>query len=219
MFIGHYAAALAAKRVADSVSLGTLFLACQLADLVWPNLVLLGIERVEVDPGNTAMTPLNFVFYPYSHSLVAAVLWSALFAVLYATIARSKSRAIIVVALVVFSHWILDALTHRPDLPLAFGDSTMIGLGLWNMPAVAIGLELALFGAGAWLYTRHTRAVNRKGSLGFWGLIALLLLIYAANLLGPPPPSAVAVAWSAQALWLVVAWGYWVDRNREAITT
>ena len=214
MFIGHYAVAFAAKRHAATVSLGTLFLACQLADLVWPTLVMLGIERVEIDPGNTIMTPLNFAFYPYSHSLIAAVGWSAALGLLYWALTRARKGIVIVVALVAFSHWILDAITHRPDLPLALGDSPMIGLGLWNMPVIGIGLELLLFGGAVWYYIRHTRATNRKGSIGLWSLVAFLLVIYVANILGPPPPSAMAVAWSAQALWLLVPWGYWIDRHR-----
>ena len=78
MFIGHFAVALGAKKVAPAVSLGTMFLAAQLADLLWPTFVLLGIERVEIAPGATAVTPLDFVSYPYSHSLLALALWSTL---------------------------------------------------------------------------------------------------------------------------------------------
>jgi len=214
MFIGHYAVAFGAKRHAMSVSLGTLFLACQLADLIWPNLVLLGIEKVEIDPGNTAMTPLDFAYYPYSHSLLGFVVWSVLFAGLYALLVRTSVRVAVVLGLVVFSHWVLDVLTHRPDLPVTIGNSTLLGLGLWNLPAVAILLELLLFGAGVWYYARCTQPVNRRGNIGLWLLVGFLLLTYVANLVGPPPPSGEAVAWSAQAMWLLVAWGYWVDRHR-----
>lgn len=127
MFIGHFALALGAKRVAPAVSLGTLFLAAQLADLVWPTLLLAGVETVEIRPGVTAFTPLDFISYPYSHSLVALLGWALLFAVVY--------------------------------------------------------------------------VVVRRGG---------------ANFLGPPPPSSVAVAWAAQSMWLLVAWGYWVDRHRRS---
>lgn len=217
MFIGHYAVALGAKRLAAPVSLGTLFLACQLADLIWPNLVLLGIERFEIEPGNTALTPLSFTHYPYSHSLVGLALWSVVFGVLYLLVTRSKVRIAVLLAMVAFSHWILDALTHRPDLPLAFGSSTLIGLGLWNLPIVAVGLELLLFAAGIWYYTRCTRPRNRRGSIGFWALVAFLLVVYIANVIAPPPPSVDAVAWSAQAMWLLVLWAYWVDRHRRPV--
>jgi len=214
MFIGHYALALAAKRVAPQVSLGILFLACQLADIIWPNLVLLGIETLEVEPGITVMTPLNFLHYPYSHSLVALILWSAVFGVLYALLRRSGTKAAIVVAVLVLSHWVLDVLSHRPDMPITLDNSPLVGFGLWNFPAIAVPLELFLFGVGIWLYVRHTKPLDRKGSFGFWTLVLFLLAVYAASLLGPPPPSATAVAWSGQALWLVIAWGFWVDRHR-----
>ena len=214
MFIGHFAMAFGAKKFAPQVSLGILLLACQLADIIWPNLVLLGIEVLEVDPGNTVITPLNFQHYPYSHSLVALVLWSAIFAVTYALLRRSGTKAAIVIALLVLSHWFLDVLTHRPDMPITLSDSSVIGLGLWNYPVIAVPLELLLFGAGVWLYIRHTMPLDRQGSIGFWGLILFLLVVYSANLLGPPPPSSTAVAWSAQAVWILIAWGFWVDHHR-----
>lgn len=216
MFIGHFAMGLGAKRFAPQVSLGILFLACQLADLVWPNLVLFGIETLSVDPGNTAMTPLDFSSYPFSHSLVAILLWGLVFGGLYMLLAHAGARVAIVIAALVFSHWVLDFLTHRPDLPIAFGDSPKVGVGLWNYPAIAVPFELLLFGLGVWLYNRSTSALNRKGSVGLWALVAFLLAVHLANVFGPPPPSPAAVAWSAQAMWLIVAWGFWVDRNRTA---
>lgn len=214
MFIGHFALGLGAKKFAPQVSLGILFLACQLADIIWPNLVLLGIEALEIDPGITVLTPMNFLHYPYSHSLIALIIWGAIFGVLYALLRHAGTRAAIVIAALVLSHWVLDVLTHRPDMPVTLSDASVIGFGLWNHPFVAVPLEAGLFGAGVWLYIRHTKPLNRQGSIGFWGLVIFLLAVYAANLLGPPPPSATAVAWSAQALWLIVAWGFWVDRNR-----
>jgi hypothetical protein len=214
MFIGHFAFALGAKKYAPQVSLGVMFLACQLADLIWPNLVLLGLEKVEIEPGITVMTPLNFVFYPYSHSLITMTLWAVLFAGLYTLLRRAGTKAAIVIAVVVLSHWVLDVLTHRPDMPVTLSDSSRIGLGLWNQPLLAVTLELTLFALGIWLYLKTTRAVNRKGSIGFWAMILFLLFVYAGNGLSPPPPSATAVAWSIQALWLLVLWGFWVDHHR-----
>jgi membrane-bound metal-dependent hydrolase YbcI (DUF457 family) len=218
MFIGHFAMGFGAKRFAPQVSLGVLFLACQLADLVWPSLVLLGIEKFSIEPGVTALTPLNFQHYPYSHSLLALLLWAALFAVLYTVLRHAGKRAAIVIGLLVLSHWLLDVVSHRPDMPVTLSDAHRIGLGLWNHPVPAIGLELLLFAAGVWSYAASTRALNRQGSIGFWALVVFLLLVYAANLLGPPPPSVKAVAWSAEAIWLLVAWGFWVDHNRAART-
>ena len=218
MFIGHFAMGFGAKRFAPQVSLGVLFLACQLADLVWPNLVLLGIERFSIEPGVTALTPLNFQHYPYSHSLLALLVWAALFAVFYTALRRTGKRAAIVIGLLVLSHWLLDVVSHRPDMPVTLSDAHRIGLGLWNHPVPAIGVEVLLFAAGVGSYAASTRALNRQGSIGFWALVVFLLLVYAANLLGPPPPSVNAVAWSAEAIWLLVAWGFWVDHNRVART-
>jgi hypothetical protein len=215
MFIGHFAVGFGAKRLAPAVSLGTLFLACQLADLVWPNLVLLGLETLEVDPGNTRYTPLDFVSYPYSHSLVAALLWSGCFAVGYHFLRRSGWAAVLTVGGLVFSHWLLDLLSHRPDLPLWAGSDVRLGLGLWNSVPATLLVEGLLFVVGVGLYARSTVARDRTGSLAFYGLVAFLLAMNLANAFGPPPPSPAAVAWAGQAMWLIVAWGYWVDRHRD----
>lgn len=216
MIIGHFAVAFGAKKYAPQVSLGTLFLASQLADTISPPLILLGIESLEVEPGITVMMPLNLIHYPYSHSIVALTLWSSLFALMYMVLARSGLKTAVVIAVLGISHWFLDFLMHRPDLPISLSGSTRVGLGLWNYPVIGAPLELALFGAGVWLYVRHTRALNRQGSLGLWALVLLLLLTYAAIHFGPPPPSAASVAWSGQtALWLFVFWAFWIDRQRQ----
>jgi hypothetical protein len=217
MFIGHFAVALGAKRLAPAVSLGTMFLAAQLADLLWPNFVLLGIERVEIAPGITAVTPLDFVSYPYSHSLLSLTLWSALAALLHRGFGRSWVEGG-AVAMVVLSHWVLDAISHRPDMPLGFGP-TRVGLGLWNSVPATIVVEAALFLVGVAVYARVTCPRDRIGSAGLWSLVGLLVVIYAANFLGPPPPSVPAVAWTAQAIWLLVAWAFWVDRHRGTVAS
>jgi hypothetical protein len=121
----------------------------------------------------------------------------------------------VVCAALVASHWILDALTHQPDLPLIPGSSARIGLGLWNYPALAISIELLVFAGGVVLYLHTTRASNRVGTVGLWSLIVFLVVVYGGNVLGPPPPSVEAIAWTGHAQWLLVAWGYWVDRHRE----
>lgn len=212
MFIGHFAVSLAVKRVAPEVSLGTLFLAAQLADLLWPNFVLLGLESFAIRPGATAVTPLDFISYPYSHSLLALAAWGVLAGVLARAAGRSTASALII-ASVVLSHWVLDAVSHRPDMPLAFGP-TRVGLGLWHSVPGTIAVEGLLFGVAAWIYTQSTRAHDRVGRVGLWSLIVILVLVYAGNIFGPPPPSVPAVAWAAQAMWLLVAWAYWIDRHR-----
>ena len=218
MFVGHFAVAFGAKRAVPAVSLGTLFIAGQLADLVWPLLVIAGIERVGVQPGLTVVTPLDFTYYPFSHSLLAAAAWAVIFGAAYIGLRRATAWTGAVLALVVISHWVLDALTHRPDMPLTVSaGSARVGLGLWNSLPGTIAVELLLFAAGLCFYTRATRARDRIGRLALWGLIAFLLVIYAANLFGPPPPSGMAAAWSALAMWLLVAWGYWADRHRASV--
>ena len=218
MFVGHFAVAFGAKRAVPAVSLGALFIACQLADLVWPLLVIAGVERVSVQPGLTVVTPLDFIYYPFSHSLLAAIAWAVLFGAAYMGLRRATRGTGAVLAGVVVSHWVLDALTHRPDMPLTMSaESTRVGLGLWNSLPGTIAVELLLFAAGLWLYTQVTRALDRTGRLALWGLVAFLLVIYGANLFGPPPPSGMTAAWSALAMWLLVAWGYWVDRHRAVV--
>ncbi len=213
MFIGHFGVGFGAKRVAPGVSLGTLLLSAQLADLVWPTLVLLGVERVAVRPGASRVTPLDFVSYPFSHSLLALALWGALAGGLYWLLRRGRAGALTVAGLVV-SHWVLDFVSHEPDMPLSFAGSTRVGLGLWSSLPATVAVEGLIFVLGVALYLRATTARDRVGRFGLWALVVFLAVVYVANLLGPPPPSAAAVAWSAEAMWLLVAWGYWVDRHR-----
>jgi hypothetical protein len=214
VFIGHFAVAFAAKKVAPAISLGTLFLAVQLADLIWPVLVLMGIESFVIKPGITAFTPFDFVSYPYSHSLLALILWGAALGALYMVVRKAGIRAGLILAAAVVSHWVLDFVSHRPDMPLAPGDSTRLGLGLWNSVAATLLVEGVLFAACVWIYSRATRPLDRTGTWAFRALVVFLLITYVASFAGPPPPSVTAVAWSANALWLIVAWGYWVDRHR-----
>jgi membrane-bound metal-dependent hydrolase YbcI (DUF457 family) len=214
VFIGHFALAFGAKRIAPSVSLGTMFLACQFADLLWPTLLILGLEVVEIDPGNTVVTPLNFVSYPYSHSLVMLLAWAALFALAYRVIKGSRPIAMATIAALVFSHYILDVATHRPDMPITIGGHARLGLGLWNYPGTALATESLLFLAGATLYNSVTRPRDRTGRIGLWALVAVLSAFYFAALYGPPPPNAQAIAVAGHLMWLFVLWAYWVDRHR-----
>jgi hypothetical protein len=216
MFLGHFGLGLGAKRVAPSVPLGALFMAAQFADLLWPALVLLGIERVEVVAGATLVTPLDFVSYPYSHSLLALVVWGALFGAAYRVTRRSPAAAGVVLAMLVVSHWALDVITHRPDMPLTVGGDARLGLGLWNSMPGTFAAELLLFLGGLAIYMRTTTARDRIGSIGLWSMAVFLLLIYFASVFGPPPPDGRTVAWSAVAMWLLVALGFWVDRHRSA---
>ncbi|HEV2150190.1 MAG TPA: metal-dependent hydrolase [Longimicrobiaceae bacterium] len=211
MFIGHFAVALAAKRAAPRVSLGVLFAACQLPDLVWPVLLLLGWERVHVAPGATAFTPLEFVHYPVTHSLLATLGWSLLAGGAYALWRRDR-RGGAVVGLLVLSHWILDWVTHRPDLPLYPGGAE-VGLGLWHSVAGTLAVEGALFTAGLAVYLATVRPRGVAGWAAFGGLVALLLGIYLGGVGAPPPPDVRTLAWLAMALWIIPPWAAWVDRG------
>jgi hypothetical protein len=216
MFIGHVAVALAAKRAAPRASLGWLVAACQLPDLVWPVLVLAGVERVRVVPGTTAFTPLAFDHYPWSHSLVTVALWGAALGAVHAA-RHGGRRAAAVLAGLAVSHWVLDWVTHRPDLPLAPGMPFRTGLGLWNSVPATLLVEFALFAAGVALYVRGTTARDRTGRLAFWSFVGFLAITHLANAFGPPPPSATAVAVGALAVWLLVAWAAWADRHRRTV--
>jgi hypothetical protein len=212
MFLGHYGLALAAKRAAPETSLGTLVLAAQWSDLLWPIFLLLGWERVAIVPGITRMTPLDFVHYPWSHSLIMVLVWALLLGAVAG--ARTGLRAGVVVGLCVASHWFLDLLVHRPDLPLAPGVGTRLGLGLWNSPWATVLLEAFFFVGGFVLYTRTTAPADSAGRMGFALWVGFLALIEIFNLGGSPPPSPQAVAWVTLLLWLLVPWAAWFDRHR-----
>jgi membrane-bound metal-dependent hydrolase YbcI (DUF457 family) len=216
MFIGHYAVALAAKKVAPKTSLGTLFIGAQLVDLLWPLFLLAGVEHVRLDPGNTVVTPLDFYDYPISHSLLGTALWALLFGVLYFAIRKYRTGAI-VAGLCVLSHWVLDFLTHRPDLPLTFRGEQRFGLGLWNSIPGTLIVELGMFIVGILIYVRTTKKKDRIGSLAFWGLMGIILVIYFSNLFGPPPPEPGVIAIAGNAAWLFIIWAYWADKHRTPV--
>jgi membrane-bound metal-dependent hydrolase YbcI (DUF457 family) len=214
MFVGHFGIGFGGKWKARKVSLGTLFLASQFIDLLWPSLLLVGLESVRIAPGATRLTSLDFEHYPISHSLLSVLLWALLFAGVYFLLRRS-ARGAFVCGLLVVSHWVLDLVTHRPDLQLAPMSDLRVGMGLWNNPAAAITTELLLFAGGVFLYERSTRASDRSGVIGLWALVAFLLVAYLANLFGSPPPSMEAIAWVSPAQWILIVWAYWLDRHRE----
>src|SRR5690348_7050880 len=174
MFIGHFAVAFAAKKAVPRTSLATLVAAAQLLDLIWPVLVLLGLETVRIDAeAPSPFLHLRFVRYPWSHSLAMAIVWGIVFAIAYRAKTGSTRGAGIVGVLVV-SHWVLDWVTHQPDLQLAPGVATRVGLGLWRSPGATIAVEAVLFVVGLAVYARTTRSRDRAGRWGFWGFVAFL---------------------------------------------
>ena len=213
MFIGHFALGMAAKRVEPSVSLGTLFLSAQFLDLLWPTLLLMDAEHVSIEPGISKVTPLAFIDYPISHSLLAVLGWSLAFAAVYYLITKNK-RASLLLGSLVLSHWILDVIVHIPDLPLYPGESPKVGLGLWNSVPLTIITEGIIFVAGILLYINTRNMQGQKVSGWFWSLVAFLLIIHIMNLIGPPPPSVAAIAWAGHLQWLFIPWAWWADRKR-----
>ncbi|MEJ2617462.1 MAG: hypothetical protein P8Z35_21090 [Ignavibacteriaceae bacterium] len=215
MFIGHFGVGFAAKKVVKKTSLGTLFLASQFVDLLWPILLILGIEKVEINPVNTGLTPLNFVYYPFSHSLLAAIVWAFIFGLIYYII-KKDLRSAIWCGLLVPSHWILDLIVHRPDLPLWPGHgSPMFGLGLWSSIYGTIIIEVGIFLVGVYLYSKTTEPKNKTGSISLWILVIFLLLVYFMNIFGPPPNSIDAIGYVGLSQFILIAWGYWIDKNRQ----
>lgn len=213
MFIGHFAVGFGAKPAHQPLSLGTLFLAAQWLDLLWPTLLLLKLEQVRISPGITLVNPLDFTHYPISHSLLMVLGWSALFALAYWLLKRN-ARAAWVLAFCVLSHWLLDLVMHRPDLPLYPGNSPLLGFGLWNSLWGSLLVEGLLFALGVVLYMRATTARNNKGVWGFWSLLAFFILIQLGNLFGPIPAQVSDIAWAGHLQWLFVLWAYWLDGNR-----
>jgi hypothetical protein len=213
MFLGHYGLAFATKRATPETSLGTLTLAANLADCMWPVFLLLGIEQVRVVPGWMRTSPLDFTWYPWSHSLLTEGLAGLVFGIVVWAVRRDL-RSAVITGLLVVSHWFLDVPFHSPDLPVWPG-GPKVGFSWWNSASVTWGCEALLFGAGVWLYAWTTRPKDRVGSLALWALVAFLGLVYAVASRGPPPPSATVVAWTALPLWLLVPWTYWIDRHRS----
>ena len=218
MFLGHYGVAFALKRAEPKVSLGTFFLAVQLADLLWGCFLLLGWEQVRIDPSAGANAQLEFVHYPISHSLVGALAWGLVAgAIYYSWPTRDTSRhwqAALLVAAAVASHWFLDLLVHFPDLPLSGDGSPQIGFGLWANLPLTIALELLTLGAGVAVYVlrRSHRHPVRPGRLA--GLVVVLLALYAASVVGPPPPSVKGLAVTdIVGLLALAAFAGWVDQR------
>ncbi|MGA2883285.1 MAG: metal-dependent hydrolase [Bryobacteraceae bacterium] len=213
MFIGHFAVGFAAKRFAPRSSESVLLTAPLLADILWPVFLLLDWEQVRIDPGNTRFTPFDFVSYPWSHSLLMLCVWATAFGAIYYAITRYWAGAI-AIWIGVVSHWVLDWITHRPDMPLYPGGARY-GLGLWNSISGTMVVEILMFSAGVWMYVHATRAKDRIGRYAFIAYIVLLLLIYVANAFGTAPGSVTEVAWAAIALPVVfIPWAWWFDRHR-----
>jgi hypothetical protein len=215
VFVGHLAAALAAKKAEPRLPLAALVAATFGLDLLWPAFLLGGIEVVRIEPGNTAFTPLDFVSYPWSHSLALALVWGAL-AAWVASRFGSRRMAVVIGALVV-SHWVLDYVSHRPDLPL-WPAGPKAGLGLWYSIPATVAVEGALLAAGLAIYTRAAPARDRTGHVALWSFVAVTSAIWLSGPVSPPPPSVGAIAAVGLAGGaLLVMWAGWIDRHRRSV--
>lgn len=214
MVLGHYGLALATKRAAPRVSLGTLTGAAQLTDLIWPVLLLVGLEQVTIVPNANPFLRLSFDSYPWTHSLLMAGVLGALAGVAYVAVSADR-RGGLVVGLLVVSHWALDWIVHVPDLPLYPG-GPRVGLGLWQSMSGTIGVETVMFVIGVALYTRATRPTDRIGGWAWWAFVVSLVVLYVASIYTPPPATVSGLAWAALAGWLIPLFGWWVDRHRAS---
>lgn len=216
MFLGHYGVAFAAKRIAPRTSLGALVFAGEFLDELWPILLLLGVEQVRIVPGLMIMSPLQFTYYPYSHSLLMAAVWGILIGGLYFAF-KKYGRGAWVMALLVLSHWFLDLPMHQKDLPLWPGASSpKYGWGFWYLAVLTYIIEFTIFLAGVSAYTRATRPLDRIGRFGWWIYVAVLIILFVASN-GSPPPSERALAWTALGIWLFVPWAWWIDKHRALL--
>ena len=212
MFVGHLAVAFSGKTVSRSTSLVWFVAAANLVDLIWPLLLLAGLERVRIDPGNTAFTPLAFEWYPWTHSLFMGVVWGLALAVLSRSFGVASGGARLIAALVV-SHWILDFITHRPDLPLWPWPDGVYGLGLWQSVPATFAVEGLMWAAGVALFLRVRRPLGIQGQLAFWSFVLVSTLLWASGPVSPPPPNARARALFALLGWSIIPWAWWIERT------
>jgi hypothetical protein len=215
MVVGHLALALAAKRVAPRINLGWLVAGVTALDLVWPILVLAGIERVSIVPGATAFNQLVFDYYPWSHSLVMSLVWGIVLAGLARAAEVPRSAAPLLIILVM-SHWVLDVITHAPDMPLWPGRSPHLGLSLWNSITGTLVVEGLMWVAGIVIYLRNHRFDGVARRVAFWSLVVVTTVLWAGSPWSPPPASAHQLALLALIGWIVIPWAAWADGSRPS---
>jgi membrane-bound metal-dependent hydrolase YbcI (DUF457 family) len=215
MFVGHLALSFAARRADRQVSLSWYIVAANLIDLIWPALLIVGVERVRVDPGNTAFTPLAFEHYPWTHSLLMTLVWGIALAGLARLRGIAKPTAMLIGALVV-SHWVLDYVTHAPDLLLWPGGAVRLGLGLWNSIPATFVVEFALWVAGIGLFLAARRPSGMQGWVALGSFLLVTTLMWVASPFSPPPPNDEAIEYFSLFGWIIVPWAWWIERTSVA---
>jgi membrane-bound metal-dependent hydrolase YbcI (DUF457 family) len=213
MFIGHFAVGLATKRLAPEASLGWHILAPGFLDVLFPIFVVLGIESVSIEPGYTAVMPLNLYDIPWSHSLVMSVAWSLAFGGVYFAL-RKDLRTAGVLAAGVFSHFICDWVTHRPEMQLWPGAAHSLGLNLWSSVPGTVAVELGMWAAAIYLYASKSTPTSPRGTWSFWAFVGLLTAAYLGNVFGPPPPSKEFVLGGIFAICALLPWAHSFDKRR-----
>ena len=218
MFLGHYGIAFAAKKAAPKVSLGVFFFAAQFADILWPTFLVSHVERFALKPGISVVSPYDFIYYPWSHSLLMDLFWGLLLGLIYYSITRSR-RGAWMVGLVVVSHWLLDFVVHIQDLPLAPFSTAKFGLGGWNSIAFTIAAEAVLFFGGLFIYLKNTKPTRATGSWVLGLLVILLTLLYFGTTFSRSQESPLIVLFFVfmflQAV--VISLATWADKNRISV--
>ena len=212
MFVGHLALSFAARRADRQVSLAWYVVAATLIDLIWPVLLIAGVERVRIDPGNTAFTPLAFDHYPWTHSLLMVLVWGIALGALARAGGIANPTAMVIGALVV-SHWALDFVTHAPDLPLWPGGEARFGLGLWNSIPATFAVELILWVVGVALFLAARRPRGLRGWIALSSFLLVTTVMWAASPFSPPPPNDQAIAFFSIFGWIIVPWAVWIERT------
>ncbi|MCZ7406205.1 MAG: hypothetical protein O8C67_14925 [Candidatus Methanoperedens sp.] len=222
MFIGHYGIGLALKKVEPRLSLGLLIFGAILLDILFGLFLLFGIEHAKIVPGATVVSPFEFYDYPLSHSALGAFMWATAGYLAYWLWPKGdrtqRKWPAFILAIAIFSHFILDVISHTPDLTISGNNSPILGLSLWNSLAGTMIVELGLLFIGIYIYISATHSVSLSGKYGFAFLVLILMVFFIGNIFGPPPPDmkVVAVTMTAGQLALV-ALAFWVDRNRITI--
>jgi LexA-binding, inner membrane-associated putative hydrolase len=216
MLVGHFAVGLLAKRAEPQISLGTAVLAAMLADFLWCLFMMAGVEQVQLRPGIGAANYWHPTNIAVSHSLLTDAIWGALFAGAFVFLRRRPRGAWFLFA-AVLSHWLLDFVSHRPDMPLLPGVPRYFGLGLWTSIPLTLVVEGGIWLLALVLYARATRPARRTGTYAFWSVVILLTLAWYNNIAGPPPPNPQTAPIASLVFFsLVVAWGYWMNRLRPS---
>jgi hypothetical protein len=217
MFIGHYATCLALKRVEKKASLGMLFLAVQLVDILFFPFVLLGIEKINIIENFTESTHFELEYMPYTHSLLSSILLAGFVYILFRIVSPRNKSVALVMGIAVLSHWFFDLIVHTPDLPLWNNTSTKLGFGLWNNAIATYTLEAALLVGGLWLYLSATTSRSSIGKYGMSVFVLILLLINTVNIFGPPfGNNKISLAISALVMYFLFAGvAHWLDGKRS----